>query len=178
MKQTPHRARVYILWAAFFFALPSLAGFYDGYGNNFIIASRNLPNESFHEAVIDLHWHRLWGAHGYIINKRIEASSLKNLSSSALQGLPPPSDTVRYYFGGPVDFPEHHIEVRTDEGINIYLGYAGWFPLQLEYEMLKGVWHTVPKDKAAITANDPKTLWNNAIRSIPAASKGKPEGIF
>jgi putative transcriptional regulator len=43
------------------------------------------------------------------------------------------------------------------------LGYAGWGPGQLEREMLRNAWISVPADEAIIFDRDDETKWNRAM---------------
>jgi len=45
----------------------------------------------------------------------------------------------------------------------IAFGYAGWGPLQLDNELLKGVWTTVPEDPALVFDDDRTMVWTDAM---------------
>ena len=48
----------------------------------------------------------------------------------------------------------------------LYAGYAGWFPGQLERELLRGDWHLSRADTAMIFMDNPETLWEKLIDRI------------
>jgi putative transcriptional regulator len=43
------------------------------------------------------------------------------------------------------------------------LGYAGWAPGQLEGEIQRGAWATVPSDVALLFSDDPERTWERAL---------------
>jgi putative transcriptional regulator len=51
----------------------------------------------------------------------------------------------------------------------VAFGYAGWGPSQLDDELLKGVWMTLPEDPALVFDDDRTQVWTDAIaRHKPA----------
>jgi putative transcriptional regulator len=46
------------------------------------------------------------------------------------------------------------------------LGYAGWGPGQLEREVRLGSWLYTDADPRIVLHEDPKQIWDNAIRSM------------
>ena len=158
MRKTPYMAKVYFLLAAFLIALPTIGSqFYNGQTGRFLVASEHLSGGVFGESVIYIVKHNLFGAYGLVINKPLSPEQLEPL---ALQNI----DAV-IYAGGPVgvtdnfsvlvaDDPSHLRDVfiykATSELIDlgqkqypyqqIYIGYSGWGPLQLEMEILRGSW--------------------------------------
>ena len=51
---------------------------------------------------------------------------------------------------------------NSSEEIILFLGYAGWSPNQLESELARKDWLTVPADRSFLFAPDIKSLWNRA----------------
>jgi putative transcriptional regulator len=45
----------------------------------------------------------------------------------------------------------------------VALGYAGWAPLQLEDELKRGAWVTVPEDPALVFDDDRTKVWTDAL---------------
>ena len=45
----------------------------------------------------------------------------------------------------------------------VALGYAGWAPGQLEGEMKRGAWATVPSDVALVFSAEPERTWERAL---------------
>lgn len=63
---------------------------------------------------------------------------------------------------------------------NFYLGYAGWGPGQLEYEIEQDAWLVIPADSRIVFNDDPTEGWNAALTkkgglySIIARTGSKP----
>ncbi len=172
MKKTPHIAKVYLLLAAFLIALPTLGTtYYPGQAGRFLVASENLRVEPFRESVIYVTRHNIFGAFGLVINKPIDLQKLKE------QGVTIPANATPLMLGGPVSFPEkafsihanHVQEPVTDNHKNhelsleevikqverypekqIYLGYSGWGPLQMDIEIMRGSWTIIDAPKNII----------------------------
>ena len=47
-----------------------------------------------------------------------------------------------------------------------FMGYAGWAPGQLEYEMKTGSWLTLPSDSSCIFGRNPAGLWGDILRLL------------
>ena len=47
--------------------------------------------------------------------------------------------------------------------MRLYAGYAGWYPGQLEREMLRGDWLLTKADTSLIFSEDPASLWEKLI---------------
>jgi putative transcriptional regulator len=65
-------------------------------------------------------------------------------------------------------------EILRDIGTNkgpqkklVALGYAGWGPRQLEWELLQKAWLTAPADSKLIFDDDRDKVWNNAMANRP-----------
>ena len=50
--------------------------------------------------------------------------------------------------------------------LRLYAGYAGWYPGQLEKELLRGDWHLSRVDAAMIFTDDPVSLWERLIEQM------------
>ncbi len=158
---------------------------------SFLIATHDLVDPNFAEAVILLLHYDEDGAFGVIINRR---SGL-----SPVELLPEINELGRYdgplYFGGPVSVgslvvlirgddaggsAEHVIdgvhalsklddlqrvrrENRYEENLRIYAGYAGWGPGQLDNELARDDWHVRPAEGAFVFTDDPKLLWAELV---------------
>ena len=44
-----------------------------------------------------------------------------------------------------------------------FLGYSGWSPSQLDFEIAEGAWYVVPADSDTVLKSDPKTLWRDLL---------------
>ena len=51
---------------------------------------------------------------------------------------------------------------NSPENFILFFGYAGWSPNQLESELARKDWLTVPADRSFLFAPDIKSLWNRA----------------
>lgn len=182
MKKTPYIAKVYFLLAAFLIALPTLGTkYYPGQSGRFLIASERIGAEPFRESVIYISRHNIFGAFGLVINKPIDLEKLKGI------GVDVPENAERIMMGGPVNFPdkafslhgelptepveeyEQELDLTLEEVIKrverypekqVYLGYSGWGPLQLDMEIVRGSWSVIEADKDIIFENeDPFKLW-------------------
>ena len=60
---------------------------------------------------------------------------------------------------------EQTISARPSSDVfHVYLGYAGWKPDQLRFEMRLGAWFVFPADAAAVFNADPDSLWLQMIQ--------------
>ena len=50
--------------------------------------------------------------------------------------------------------------------MRFYLGYAGWGPGQLEWEMAQGAWIVAPFDSNALFHGEDDSMWEEAVRSL------------
>lgn len=50
--------------------------------------------------------------------------------------------------------------------IRLYAGYAGWYPGQLERELLRGAWHLSRADSELIFTDDSASLWERLIEQV------------
>ena len=51
---------------------------------------------------------------------------------------------------------------NSPENFILFFGYAGWSPNQLESELARKDWLTIPADRSFLFASDIKSLWNRA----------------
>jgi putative transcriptional regulator len=63
--------------------------------------------------------------------------------------------------------------------IRFFLGYAGWGPGQLEYEMSQGAWLVAPPNCAAVFKSSNDSMWDETVRSlgIEPASLVSTQGV-
>ncbi len=69
--------------------------------------------------------------------------------------------------------------VDASTHMRFYLGYAGWGPGQLEWEMAQGAWLVAPFNCEAVLHGDVETLWDKTVRSlgIDPASLVSTQGV-
>ncbi len=181
MKRTPVAARIYLLLAAFLLVLPTLSSMYGGYTGKLLIAGDRVKDGPFHQSVVYLVRHDLFGAHGFIINKPLDGS---------YENAP----TLKEIYGGPVSYPGRRKIVAfresglasqrelTSEDVRevmgeqfLIRGYAGWGPLQLNYESLRGVWKVIDFDYSLVTETEPGEIWDKAVAKHRLIHPPKPE---
>ena len=153
----------------------------------FLVARKDLADPNFHDAVVLLTQRGTQGAVGFIVNRPTEVTIAKALSgvkrARALEdkvyfGGPVMRDVVVFLFRSPVPYPGAtpvvgDVQVsssaavlddllRRDKptaGLRVFAGLAGWGPGQLESEIDRGDWRTIPADAASILDDHPATLW-------------------
>ena len=54
------------------------------------------------------------------------------------------------------------VSKKSTEELVLFMGYAGWFSGQLENELRRSDWITVPADQSILFDKDHKTLWTRA----------------
>jgi putative transcriptional regulator len=63
-------------------------------------------------------------------------------------------DVLRRMAGDP---PDH---------LRVMLGYAGWGPGQLEFELAEGAWLVAPVERRVVFDVDPHEMWATVVRSL------------
>lgn len=63
--------------------------------------------------------------------------------------------------------------------LRFYLGYAGWGPGQLEFEMSRGAWLVAPPNREMVFKSSNDSMWDESVRSlgIDPASLVSTQGI-
>jgi putative transcriptional regulator len=157
----------------------------------FLVASPNLGDPRFAEAVILLIHYDNQGAMGVVINRPTKLRLSDAFPDT--EEFKQRTDTI--YFGGPVAITQILILIRSPiqkeesfpvlkdvymssslkvfhemvdsdrKGINfrMYAGYAGWAPGQLEAEVLRGDWYILPADSDTIFEKPSSQIWPNLI---------------
>lgn len=152
LKRTPQAARFYLLLAAFLIALPSIgAVFHPSMAGRLLVAPAGPGGGPFDQAVVYIVAHDLFHAHGLILNKPQPDAPLIG-------------GKVTHY-GGPVDAGDRlqHSDVTGES--RPYLGYSGWGPLQLDYELLRNGWHVIPADPGILNAPAAE-MWQKSLESV------------
>lgn len=157
----------------------------------FLVASRDLRDPNFSEAVILLVDYDERGALGVIVNRPTEVRLTEALPE--VKELRKRKDTV--YLGGPVGRdrmvvllraaqapPESVLvfdqvyatgsldalrgSVKRNDSVRAYAGYAGWGPRQLDAEVARGDWLIGPADSKAIFEERPGRVWENLLERL------------
>ena len=156
---------------------------------SFLIASPHLEDPNFRRSVVLIMEHNAEGAFGLVLNRPASAS-VKEFWSELEQERANAEGPI--YLGGPVEGPIiciHDVSAWTEGEIvpgvfvavrrelvrklvtgiahtlRLYVGYAGWGPLQLENELEAGGWLTMPASREFIFHDDSAQLWHQSIRA-------------
>ena len=161
-----------------------------------LVASPNLDDPNFRQAVVLIVEHGPEGTVGLILNRSTnvllshalpDLSVLKGTSYRIFAGGPvepsrllllfrlkePPADARSVfdgvYVGGTPKVLERIItQAKPTETFRAFAGFAGWAPSQLEAEMLLGAWGILPPDSFSIFDQDPATLWLDCLSRLQA----------
>jgi putative transcriptional regulator len=157
-----------------------------------LVASRDLGDPNFAQAVVLLVHYDEDGVVGLILNRRTDVPLSRVLKEP--KAAKDHSDKV--YLGGPVETPalfallqspakvegaqhlfgavylistktlfEQTISARPDPNtFHVYLGYAGWNEDQLQKEVALGAWFIFRADAGTVFNSDPDSLWSRMIR--------------
>jgi len=145
-----------------------------------LIAMPGMSDPRFGRTVLYICTHSSEGAMGLVINRAFGEIRFADLMNQL--GIEGSSDQDRpVHFGGPVDssrgFVLHSADFRADQTLVIddnvegngpgnaifALGYAKWFPGQLDSEIQANEWLTAPADNAIIFDRELGTKWERAI---------------
>jgi putative transcriptional regulator len=150
-----------------------------------LVASKQMPDPRFHEAVLLVTKHGNTGPIGVIVNRPQDVTLDKIFPTS------PAAKEFSLFYGGPAYPKQISYLVRGGEAIegaltisnNIYLAYdmpilgellggkrqyknmrvmhglASWAPGQLEYEIKLRSWYVLPFDEAIIFDHSPAGMW-------------------
>ena len=157
---------------------------------SFLVATKGMGDPRFAETVIFMLDYGIRGAVGLIINRPQEADP-----SVPLPGVKGPLDTVYFggpvetdrlwilirsdtppagarhvledvYESSNMDLLQRLIDdKKMAEGFHVYAGYAGWAPMQLDKEILRGDWRVLSGDVEAIFTTTPAEVWLELIHS-------------
>jgi len=159
-----------------------------------LVASPQLQDPNFRQAVILLCVHGPDGSLGVILNRQTDVllsealptvTTLKGTSYRLFWGGPvqqtavvmlfrttrPPREArpvlEGVYLGGNPDTLDRVItRPEPTETFRAYAGYAGWAAGQLEAEMATGAWATVMADSPTIFDKDPAELWPDLLEQL------------
>jgi putative transcriptional regulator len=69
------------------------------------------------------------------------------------------------YATGQRELIEKSLGARMEPSkFRVYIGYAGWAPMQLQTEMRAGAWTMLPATPSIVFDNDPDSLWTRLTR--------------
>jgi putative transcriptional regulator len=149
-----------------------------------LVATELVEGELFAETVVLLLFYDETGAFGLVVNRPTDVSPDELVADE--EGIADYDGTL--FWGGPVQMDSLRALLRTDEPpeeaekilesvylvsvedalqrgptdparLRLYIGYAGWAPGQLDYELARGSWRVVPATDELVFAEAPRELW-------------------
>jgi putative transcriptional regulator len=158
-----------------------------------LVATPEMLDPRFAQAVIYMVRHGADGAMGLVINRPLAKGPIRDL----LKGFGIDSDAtgeIIIHYGGPVNpnagYVLHSDDVMLDDSQKVgngialnanahmidaigrgkgprdalvILGYAGWAAGQLEAELEAGAWHVIPGDRDIVFGKDSDKKWHKAM---------------
>ena len=159
----------------------------------FLVATPHLKDPNFRQAVVLICEHGSGGSLGLVINRRTDqhitevlpqATGLHEKAGFVHVGGPVQKDSLlilhclgrevpesRPVFdgvclGGDLDFLEEAFPQGEGEGlVRVYMGYAGWAPGQLQFELANGSWLVRPAQMKMVFARNPLQVWPTILRA-------------
>jgi putative transcriptional regulator len=160
----------------------------------FLIASPHLRDPNFRQTVVLICEHGSGGSLGLVVNRRTEhhimdvlpqTTGLHERAGLVYSGGPVQRENLLIlhrvrkavpeaqpifdgvYLGGDLEaLEELSSEGETEDLVRVYMGYAGWAPGQLQFEMSVNSWIILPADLKLVFASDPHYMWPNVMRSL------------
>ena len=161
---------------------------------SFLVASPHLRDPNFCQTVVLMCEHGSGGSLGLVVNRRTEhhimdvlpqTSGLHERAGLVYSGGPVQKDNLLILHRVSKLVPESQpifdgvclggdltaLEEVSSEGeqtdlVRVYMGYAGWAPGQLQFELSGGSWIVLPADLRLVFARDPQQMWANVMRSL------------
>ena len=159
----------------------------------FLVASEEMQDPRFKQAVILVTPHHLGEVVGVVVNKPTEIAVTTLFPQSALKD----EHSRQLYFGGPVSgesllflirskkHPQGALKIFEDvylsadsnvlehvlrhpkpfAGLRVFSGYAGWKPGQLEAEVKNGYWLLREADTKILFETEPDRMWRKLLNS-------------
>ncbi|MDO8545739.1 MAG: YqgE/AlgH family protein [Nitrospirales bacterium] len=159
----------------------------------FLVATPQLTDPDFRQTVVLICEHGSGGSLGLVVNRRTEqhitevlpkATGLHEKAGFVYTGGPvqkgsllilhrlgwevPESRSIfdGVCLGGDLDFLEDSFPRDEGEGlVRVYMGYAGWAPGQLQFELSSGSWLVLPAQMRMVFARDPLQVWPTILRA-------------
>jgi putative transcriptional regulator len=160
----------------------------------FLIAKKSMPDPNFAGTVLLITEYEDTGTVGLVLNRPLdkpaheilpELEELDPGSFNLFLGGPVRLNSLRLLVQTETDLGDYHSVIgnvfqitdlkgvqnllERDPGglrIRLYAGYAGWFPGQLERELLRGDWLLSRADIDLIFTDEPASLWEKLIEQM------------
>lgn len=179
----------------------------DCFQGEFLIAADSLRDQNFYRTVILILEHNHDGAMGLVVNRPssiavdaalggkstlsldapvfiggpVETSALFVLHNHLRPGLQDREVVPGLFLSGSDDSLQSVVDADngSDEHgqFRVYCGYAGWGPEQLEAEISRGDWLSVPADGATVLEEDPYGIWDVCTRRFRRAHRILPHNV-
>ncbi|MEO2036340.1 MAG: YqgE/AlgH family protein [Planctomycetaceae bacterium] len=173
----------------------------------FLIAADHLREQNFYRTVVLILEHNDDGAMGLVVNRPssiavdaalggksplsldapvfiggpVETSALFVLHNHLRPGLQDREVVPGLFLAGSDD--SLHAVVNPDSQTDqhghfrVYCGYAGWGSEQLESEISRGDWLSVPADSGTVLEEDPYGIWEVCTRRFRRAHRILPHNV-
>jgi Putative transcriptional regulator len=156
-----------------------------------LIAGKNLNDRNFERTVILITGYDAGGTTGLVLNRRTkipvrqalpDIEEITALLDDLYIGGPVATNHIRllvkadqiphgarqmvddvYLIDTMESFKRLDLKGMDNHSVRLYMGFAGWAPGQLETEMLRGDWHTLPATSRAVFNATPENLWYELI---------------
>jgi putative transcriptional regulator len=173
----------------------------------FLIASERLRDQNFYRTVVLLLEHNDEGAMGLVINRPssiavdaalgggssmsldapvyiggpVETSALFILHNHLNAGLKDREIVPGLFLASSDDSLQAVVNTESNSESNgifrVYCGYAGWGAAQLENEISRGDWISVPADSGTVLEEDPYGIWEVCTRRFRRAHRILPHNV-
>jgi putative transcriptional regulator len=149
-----------------------------------LVAMDAVQGELFAKTVVLLLYYDETGAFGLVVNRPTDVRPEELLAEEDMIG----GYTATLFWGGPVQMDSLRALLHTDEppegaekiiesvylvafddaltldsadpaNLRLYIGYAGWAPGQLDYELARGSWLVVQGTDEHVFDAEPASLW-------------------
>jgi putative transcriptional regulator len=174
---------------------------------DFLIASDRLRDQNFYRTVILVLEHNDQGAMGLVVNRPssiavdaalgsessmsldapvyiggpVETSALFVLHNHLNTGHQDREVVPGLFLAGSDDSLQSVVHSDTNSKSNgifrVYCGYAGWGAEQLENEVSRGDWLSVPADSGTVLEEDPYGIWELCTRRFRRAHRILPHNV-
>ena len=157
----------------------------------FLIAKKSMPDPNFAGTVLLITEYEETGTVGLVLNRPLDRPAQEVLPElrelvpedfNIFLGGPVRLDSLRLLVQTETDLDGYHsvvgnvFQITDLRGvrsllerelgqfrIRLYAGYAGWYPGQLEREMLRGDWLLARADTSLVFTDEPASLWEKLI---------------
>lgn len=181
-----------------------MAAFLQG---EFLIAANSLRDQNFYRTVVLVLEHNDEGAMGLVVNRPssiavdaalgggssmpldapvyiggpVETSALFVLHNHVGAGLQDREVVPGLFLAGSDDSLQRVVNPGGESPANgifrVYCGYAGWGAEQLEDEISRGDWLSVPADSGTVLEEDPYGIWHVCTRRFRRAHRLLPHNV-